>query len=314
MCLTNIESCLRIGNSARRHNADALAGCYGQPAAWQVESLTRAFAMKLAITGKGGAGKTTVAVFLSRRLADSGREVILVDADPDANAALALGLDASVEIPPLIELKELIEERTGVKSSGGFFSLTPKVDDIPARYAVDAGGVKLIRMGRLKKGGTGCMCPENAFVRSLLAHLVFEKDSVLILDMEAGVEHLGRGTAQGVDMMLVVVEPGKRSIQTALAVRNLAADIGIKRVGVVINKYRSRDEMEAIAKQLGPLPIVGRLPYDENIASSDLDGVCAYRGTAEHRRWADEILEGIAAAQSAAHSRGTRLKGGISTA
>ena len=102
---------------------------------------------------------------------------------------------------------------------GQLFSLNPRVADIPERYAVDAGGVKLLRMGRLKKGGAGCLCPENAFVRSLLSHLVFQTGQMVILDMEAGVEHLGRGTARGVDAMLVVVEPGLRSIQTAFSVK-----------------------------------------------------------------------------------------------
>jgi len=247
--------------------------------------------MKVAITGKGGSGKTTVAVFLARYLAESGRKVILLDADPDANAALALGLNGSVQITPVIELKELIEERTGATGGPGqMFSLTPKVDDIPERYAVDAGGVKLLRMGKLKKGGTGCFCPENAFARSLLAHLVFEKDDVLIVDMEAGIEHLGRGTAQGVDTMLVVVEPGKRSIQTAFLVHKFAKDIGVRNVAVVINKYRSEEELDRVEEQVAPIPVAGRIPYDEEIAASDLAGRCPYRNTEEHRRLAEEIL------------------------
>jgi len=252
--------------------------------------------MKLAITGKGGTGKTTIAVFLAKYLARQGREVVLIDADPDANAAMALGLDGSVEVRPIIELKDLIQERTGAKGPGQLFSLTPKVDDIPERYAVSVDGVRLLRMGRLKKGGTGCLCPENAFVRALLNHLVFQKDGVLIMDMEAGVEHLGRGTAQGVDMMLVVVEPGKRSIETARAISQLARDIGIKYVGVVINKYRSPAELEAIREQVAPLPVIGQVPYDEGIARADLEGTCAYTDTAQQRRWAEEILAGISGA------------------
>lgn len=250
--------------------------------------------MKLAVTGKGGAGKTTVAVFLSRYLADQGRSVILIDADPDANAAMALGLDGSVEVRPIIELKQLIQERTGASGAPGqYFSLNPKVDDIPEMYGVVAGGVRLLRMGRLKKGGTGCMCPENAFVRSLLSHLVFRRDQVLILDMEAGIEHLGRATAQGVDQMLVVVEPGLRSVQTAFSVQKLAADIGVRRTGVVINKYRTQTELERIEQQLSPLPVVGRIPYDETIAASDLEGLCAYSGSEEQRRWVEEILSHV---------------------
>ncbi len=250
--------------------------------------------MKLAITGKGGAGKTTIAVFVARYLAAAGRDVILIDADPDANAAMALGLAESVEPRPIIELKDLIQERTGSTGSPGeFFSLNPKVDDIPEQYAVESNGVKLLRMGRLKKGGAGCFCPENAFVCALLSHLLYRKGQVVVLDMEAGIEHLSRGTARGVDMMLVVVEPGRRSIQTALLVRRCASDIGIQDVGVVINKYREPKELDYIEKQVSPLPVLARIPYDPTIAASDLEGVCAYRDTPEQRRWVEEILSGV---------------------
>ena len=252
--------------------------------------------MKLALTGKGGAGKTTVCVLLARYLADEGRDVILIDADPDANTAMALGLNGSLEPEPIIELKDLIMERTGASGAPGqLFSLNPKVDDIPERYAVDAGGVKLLRMGRLKKGGAGCFCPENAFLRSLLSHLVFQTGQVVILDMEAGVEHLGRGTARGVDAMLVVVEPGRRSIQTAFSVKKHAADIGIRNLGAVINKYRTEEELERIEEQISPLPVMGRIPYDETIAASDLQGTCPYTGSPEQRRWVEQILSRIPA-------------------
>lgn len=251
--------------------------------------------MKLAITGKGGAGKTTVAVLLARYLADTGHKVIVLDADPDANTAMALGLDPEHCPEPVSELKGLIAERTGAKGSGGeFFTLNPKVDDIPERYAVDVGGVKLLRMGRLAKGGGGCFCPENAFLKNLLAYLFFSDDQTVILDMEAGVEHLGRGTAQGVDRMLVVVEPGRRSIQTALTIKQYAADIGVNDVGVIINKYRSEDELRSIESELTGLPVVGRIPYDEFIAGADLKGVCPYRGTEDQKRLVQELLRGLA--------------------
>ncbi len=252
--------------------------------------------MKVAITGKGGAGKTTVAVMLARYLAVEGNKVIVIDADPDGNTAMALGLDESVEVKPIIEMKELILERTGAAGSGGqFFSLNPKVDDIPEEYAVEVDGVHLLRMGRLKKGGAGCMCPENAFVKSLLSHLLIGRDDFVILDMEAGIEHLGRGTAQGVDMMLAVVDSGRRSIQTAFSVREFAADIGIGNVGVMINKYRNEKELEFIESQVSPLPVVGRIPYSDSIAASDLDGACPYRNTQEQRRWIEQALSLIPA-------------------
>lgn len=252
--------------------------------------------MKLAVTGKGGVGKTTIAVFLARYLAHSGSPVTLIDADPDANAAISLGLDPSETPQPISELKELIAERTGVSGTGGeFFSLNPRVEDIPDRYAVEVDGVRLLRMGRLAKGGSGCFCPENAFLKNLLAHLFFGDDAHVILDMEAGVEHLGRGTAQGVDRMLVVVEPGRRSIQTAFTIRRYAADIGLTDVAVIINKFRSEDELRAVEQQLDDLPVAGRFPYSESIATADLKGTCPWEGTEEDVSLARTLLDGVAA-------------------
>ncbi|MHC5034586.1 MAG: ATP-binding protein [Planctomycetota bacterium] len=250
--------------------------------------------MKLAVTGKGGAGKTTVAVFVAKYLADEGHEVILIDADPDANTAMTLGLDPAAQPEPISELKDLIAERTGAKGSGGeFFSLNPRVDDVPERYSVAADGIKLLRMGRLAKGGAGCFCPENAFLKNLLAHLFFQEDAVVVLDMEAGVEHLGRGTAQGVDKMLVVVEPGQRSIQTAHTIRQYAADIGIEDIGIIVNKFRSDDELQAIERQLGGLTVVGRIPYNDAIAAADLAGRCPYLGTEAQKSAIGDLLEAI---------------------
>ncbi len=251
--------------------------------------------IRLAITGKGGAGKTTVAVFLAKHLAERGRQVILIDADPDANTAMTLGLDPSDQPAPISEMTDLIEERTGARGTGGeLFSLNPKVEDVPERCAVEVGGIKLLRMGRLARGGSGCFCPENAFLKNLLAHLFFAGDADVVLDMEAGVEHLGRGTAQGVDRMLVVVEPGQRSIQTALTIRRYAADIGIANVGVVINKYRSHDELRAIEERLADLEIVGRFPYSESVAAADLQGACPYTGSQEQRDMVARLLDAVA--------------------
>lgn len=251
--------------------------------------------MKVAITGKGGAGKTTIAVLLARYLADEGAEVVLIDADPDANTAMTLGLCPAEAPEPISELKGLIAERTGASGTGGeLYTLNPKVDDLPERYAVEVHGVRLLRMGRLGQGGGGCFCPENALLRNLLAYLVFDPDQHVILDMEAGVEHLGRGTARGIDQMLVVVEPGMRSIETARTIRRYAADIGVKDVGVVVNQYRSEDELKRIEQKLGELPVVGRLPYDQCIAAADLEGSCPYTGTAEQKRIIRDLLNGVA--------------------
>ena len=171
--------------------------------------------IKLAITGKGGVGKTTLASLLAHLYAAEGNNVIAIDADPDANFAMALGLTQAQaqQITPIAELEDLIEERTGAKPGSGapFFKLNPRVDDIPERFSVKIDGIRLLIMGTVKSGGGGCMCPESALLKSLMSHLLFRESDVVIMDMDAGVEHIGRGTAQAVDILIIVVEPGRRS-------------------------------------------------------------------------------------------------------
>lgn len=231
--------------------------------------------MKLAISGKGGTGKTTLAGVLARVYANEGRKVLAVDADPDANLASALGFPRQMteSLTPLAEMKELIEQRTGVKpgSIGSFFVLNPRVDDIPDKYCVEHRGVKLLVAGTIKGGGTGCFCPENALLKSLLRHLLLERDEVVIVDMEAGIEHLGRGTASGVDALIVVVEPGHRSLQTAASIRKLAGDLGINRVLVVGNKIRSPSDRKFILSQVPQREILGFISYSPLILQSDLE-------------------------------------------
>jgi CO dehydrogenase maturation factor len=230
--------------------------------------------MKIAISGKGGVGKTTLAALLINYFRDQGKKVLAVDADPDANLALALGLPDPESITPLSQMKEMIAERTESKpgTMGGFFKLNPKVDDIPEKYAREMDGVKLIVMGGVKKGGSGCICPESVLLRTLVTHLVLLRDEVVVMDMEAGIEHLGRATAQGVDRLIIVVEPGRRSLETAMHVKQLADDLGLKKVAVVGNKIRSAADEKFLRTNLPDFPILGFIPFDDKIIEADLHG------------------------------------------
>ena len=228
--------------------------------------------MKIAISGKGGVGKTMVAALLSRTFADSGYSVIAIDADPDANLAATLGFPATEQIIPLSEMKTLIEERTGAQPGGfgSYFKLNPKVDDLPEKYCQEYNGIKLMVMGQVKKGGSGCYCPENVLLQALISHLLLARDEVVILDMEAGIEHLGRATARAIDKLIVVVEPGRRSIETAHRINKLAEDIGLNNIGIVGNKVRSQSDKEFIISYLDSFEFLGFIPYDPAIIDADL--------------------------------------------
>jgi CO dehydrogenase maturation factor len=230
--------------------------------------------MKIAISGKGGVGKTTLAALLIKYFRDQGKRVLAVDADPDANLALALGVPDPENITPLSQMKEMIVERTESQPGkmGGFFKMNPKVDDIPEKFSRELDGVKLIVMGGVKKGGSGCICPESVLLRTLVTHMVLLRDEVVVMDMEAGIEHLGRATAKGVDGLIVVVEPGRRSVDTALQVKRLADDLGLSKVAVVGNKIRTPSDQEFLVQHLSALPILGFMPFDERIIDADLKG------------------------------------------
>jgi CO dehydrogenase maturation factor len=234
--------------------------------------------MKIAISGKGGVGKTTVAALLARLLAAEGDRVIAVDADPAPCLAWALGIDNADDIAPVTELKELIEERTGAKMGafGSFFKMNPTVDDLPDKLSVEKDGVHLLLMGTVDHGGSGCVCPESVMLKALVTHLMLGQKDHLIMDMEAGVEHLGRATAPAVDLMIVVVEPGVRSIKTAKRVQKLAAEIGIKKIAAVVNKVRDEADLDAVTRALEPIPVLGALPFDRRAIDADLVGEPPY--------------------------------------
>ena len=236
--------------------------------------------MKLAVTGKGGVGKTTITALLAQAYADSGRQVFAVDADPSPCLAGALGFpdELRARLAPISEMDELIYERTGAKPGtvGGFFTLNPRVDDIPERFSVINRGVRLLEMGAVDLGGSGCICPESAMLKTLFTHLLFRKDDILILDMYAGVEHLGRATVDFVDAMLVVVEPTRRSLGTAGQIKKLANDIGLKRLWLVGNKIRNPEEAEFLVAEKPGIPLLGTLKADLGVQEADRLGLAVY--------------------------------------
>jgi CO dehydrogenase maturation factor len=234
-----------------------------------------AVSLKLAIGGKGGVGKTTVASLLARALAaNEENKVIAIDADPVANLAAGLGIDESEAITPVSQLTELIEERTGAKvgNMGGFFSLNPKVDDIPERFSRMRDNVRLLVMGTVQSGGSGCICPESTVLKALMTHLVLYRDDIVIMDMEAGIEHLGRATSASVDALIIVVNPGARSRAAAEKIRQLGYDIGIKNVLVLANRVRDDQDRALIEESLADFEIIGYLGESEEMVAADRDG------------------------------------------
>lgn len=234
--------------------------------------------MKIAVTGKGGVGKTTLASTLARLYADEGRPVLAADVDPDANLGLALGMTEEEvnSIVPISKMRELVEERTGANSSNKFFKLNPYVSDIPDMYSRDINGVKLLVMGTVETGGGGCVCPEHVMLKSILSSLIFRKDDVVIMDMEAGLEHLGRGTASMMDQFIVVVEPGARSLQTYEKVKKLASDLGIYKVSVVGNKVRDEADEEFLKARVPEEDLLGFIHYNADVIDADRKGLSPY--------------------------------------
>jgi CO dehydrogenase maturation factor len=230
--------------------------------------------MKLAISGKGGVGKTTFAALLIRTLSRDGRRVLAIDADPDANLAAALGIADADKITPIADMKDLVFERTGAQpgSIGGYFSLNPKVDDLPEALSAKLENIKLMRLGGVSKGGAGCICPESSLLKALVRHVVLQRDEVVVMDMEAGIEHLGRATAKAVDKLIVVVEPGRRSIDTAGHIKQLASEIKLNNIAVVGNKIRGPKDEAFLKEHLDGFEFLGFLPFDDALIEADLQG------------------------------------------
>jgi CO dehydrogenase maturation factor len=253
---------------------------------------------KIAISGKGGVGKTTLSALLAHIYAEQGRDVTVIDADPVGGLAQALGFpdDLAEQVQPISEMEDLIYERTGAKpgTSGGFFTMNPRVDDIPERFSIFHQGIRFLRLGTIEIGGSGCICPESALLKALVTHLLLYRDEMLILDMEAGVEHLGRATAQAVDAFLVVLEPGRRSLTTARRVRQLAQDIGISHVYAVGNKIRDEGDWEFLKEQ-SPVRALGYLSTNRELRDADMRGQGIYQAAPKSVKEARELVSALEA-------------------
>lgn len=231
--------------------------------------------MKIAITGKGGVGKTTLAGALACILSRD-YKVFAIDADPDTNLSSSLGIHENPT--PISKMRKLIKKRTGAEpgaSFGEIFKLNPKIDDLPESLCIkydDEGKLKLLVMGTIDRGGEGCVCPSSVFLKALLQHIILKRDEIIILDMEAGIEHLGRKTAESVDVMIVVVEPSLKSIETAKRIKKLAYDIGIKKIVCVINKVSENEEEFVREKLHGSLEVIGTIPKDDFVSKADMEG------------------------------------------
>ena len=221
--------------------------------------------MKIAVSGKGGVGKTTVAANLIYLFAKNGFSVFAVDADPDASLGLTLGMDPQklASLTPLVDMKDVIEQKSGGK--GAFYNLNPDVDDVADNYSLKKGQIKFLIMGGIKQGGSACYCRENSFLNAVLNSLLLDKEEVVVLDMSAGIEHLTRGTARGVDLMLVVTEPTRTSIKTAGLVKQLSSQLGIKNVKILGNKIRKEEEKKFLTENFSPGEIIGILPFEEKV-------------------------------------------------
>ena len=251
--------------------------------------------MKIAVTGKGGVGKTTIAAVLSRLYADEGKKVFAVDVDSDANLGLALGFPEETleSIIPISKIRLLIEERTGADKSNTFYKVTPKVDDIPETYGKECNGVRLLLLGTIETAGGGCVCPENVMLKRIINNLVLHRDDIVILDMEAGLEHMGRGTTEGMDQFIVVIEPGARSVQTYRNVKRLAEGLGVKAVKVVANKIRNEADEEFVKSRIPAEDLLGFIHYNTEVIEADREGVSPYGFSEVATREISEIKKKI---------------------
>ena len=239
--------------------------------------------LKIAIGGKGGVGKTTVCAIWAQLFAKSGFDVLAIDADPNTTLASAFGVASELSPEPLTSMKQLIAERTGTGKDavGTYFKLNPKVSDLPEKYSLDVNGLKLLVLGAITLGGAGCACPEGAFLKALLTHTILQRQELVLVDLAAGVEFLGRASVQGIDAFISVVEPGGRSIETANNINKMAKDLGIGCVGTVANKITEPSQAELIKSQLKDTTLLGILGYSHSLQVADLNRAAIFGADSE---------------------------------
>jgi len=240
--------------------------------------------LKIAIGGKGGVGKTTVCAIWAQLFAEDGFDVLAIDADPNSNLASAFGIASELSPEPLVKMKELIAERTGTAKDavGAYFRLNPKVSDLPEKFWLEANGSKLLVLGAMTQAGTGCACPEGAFLKALLTHTILQRQEVVLVDLAAGVEFMGRASVQGIDALVLVVEPGGRRIQTANDLAKMAEELGIACVGAIANKITEMTQTNAIKSQLKDIALLGTLRYSRSLQQADLRRAPVFGADAEY--------------------------------
>ena len=241
--------------------------------------------MKIAVTGKGGVGKSTISAMLCHLARADNNQVLAVDADPDTNLAFSLGIpsDEVKNIVPVSCNQSLIEERTGakIKKFGQIFKLNPKVDDVVDILGTHYSGINLIVMGAIQTAGSGCACPENVFLKSLLSEILLNRNEYIIIDMEAGIEHLGRGTAKSVDLLIIVSEPSPQSVNTAKSIRKFAEQLGVENIRYVGNKTQNQDDIAYLYEQLGIDLFLGVIPFDNRITQLERKELPLYANITE---------------------------------
>lgn len=228
-----------------------------------------------------------------RAFAKRGFNVYAVDADPDVSLGATLGLPAQAlsSLRPIIEMKKLIDERAG--GGGVFFTLNPKVDDLIDDFTIKQDKIRFLRMGAIKQGGTSCYCKENSFLYAVLGNLLLDKDDVVVLDMSAGIEHLTRGTARGVDLMIIVTEPTRVSVATAKVVQDLANELKIRNIKILVNKVRTEKEKEFVRSQFTDRELLGMIPFDEEVLENALEEKSGLLAGSGVMPGIDELVEAI---------------------